>query len=212
MGHDPAMDLLVVAKEPRPGRSKTRLCPPCRPEEAAELAAAALADTLAAAVGSSAERVVLALDGAPGPWLPAGVDVVPQCDGPLADRLAHAWQHVRGPALQIGMDTPQVTAVLLDDAMGRLDEPGCHAALGLACDGGWWALGLQAPAPGVFEGVATSQADTGTRQLARLRSLGLSIEMLATERDVDTWDDALAVASSAPGTAFAAAVRAVQAP
>ena len=40
--------VLVMAKAPVPGRVKTRLCPPLTPDEAAEIAAAALADTLAA--------------------------------------------------------------------------------------------------------------------------------------------------------------------
>ena len=69
--------LLVIAKEPRPGRVKTRLTPPFTPEEAAALAEAALADTLDAVARTPAERRVLVLDGTPGPWLPAGFEVVP---------------------------------------------------------------------------------------------------------------------------------------
>lgn len=61
------VDLLVIAKEPRPGRVKTRLTPPFTPQEAAELAEAALADTLAAVAAAPAARRVLVLDGAPGP-------------------------------------------------------------------------------------------------------------------------------------------------
>jgi len=68
--------VLVLAKEPRPGRVKTRLCPPCSPEEAATVAAAALADTLEAVAASGADRHILALDGRPGPWLPPGFEVV----------------------------------------------------------------------------------------------------------------------------------------
>src|SRR5437879_13200717 len=81
--------IIVVAKEPRPGRVKTRLCPPCSPTEAAALAEAALRDTLAASVRTEpAGRVVLALDGEPGPWLPRGGDVVRQRGNGLAARLA----------------------------------------------------------------------------------------------------------------------------
>ena len=40
-----AVQVVVIAKEPRPGAVKTRLCPPLMPEQAAELAEAALADT-----------------------------------------------------------------------------------------------------------------------------------------------------------------------
>jgi hypothetical protein len=201
------VDLLVVAKQPEPGRVKTRLCPPCSPGEAATLAAAALADTLAAACASGADRVVLALDGRPGPWCPPGVVVVPQGDGGLDRRLTTAWAAVPGPALQVGMDTPQVDAADLDAAMDALVDPGVDAVLGPATDGGWWGIGLHRAHPGTFEGVPTSRPDTGARQHARLAELGLRTRWLATRRDVDTWADAAAVAADAPGTRFAATVR-----
>src|ERR1700753_3823247 len=66
----PMVHVLVMAKEPIPGRGKPRLSPPCTPQEAAALAAAALADVLAAATTCGADRVVLALDGRPGAWCP----------------------------------------------------------------------------------------------------------------------------------------------
>ncbi|MEO5678521.1 MAG: glycosyltransferase, partial [Acidimicrobiales bacterium] len=72
---------LVLAKEPVAGRVKTRLCPPLTPAEAAAVAEAALADTLAAVARCGADRLVVALDGAPGPWLPAGFEVIPQRGG-----------------------------------------------------------------------------------------------------------------------------------
>src|SRR5690606_41709335 len=53
-------------------------------------------------------RRVLVLDGSPGPWLPPGFDVVPQGTGGLDERLADAFARCDGPALLIGMDTPQV--------------------------------------------------------------------------------------------------------
>ena len=204
------MDLLVLAKEPVPGRVKTRLTPPCTPEAAAAIAAAALADTLTTAMASSADRVVVAMEGSPGPWCPAGVTVVPQGDGLLADRLAVAWSATAGPALQIGMDTPQVSAALLDEAMAALMEDACDAVLGPAEDGGWWAIGLRDSRPEVFRGIETSRADTGARQLERLASDGLRTTLLAPQRDVDTWDDALEIASCCTGGAFAAAVDAAR--
>jgi glycosyltransferase A (GT-A) superfamily protein (DUF2064 family) len=82
--------VLVIAKAPVPGRVKTRLCPPCTPDEAAALARAALEDTLEAAAGAGAERRVLVLEGQPGPWLPAGWDIVAQRGNGLAERLAAA--------------------------------------------------------------------------------------------------------------------------
>jgi hypothetical protein len=205
------MDLIVLAKEPVAGRVKTRLCPPCSPAEAADIAAAALADTLAAATGSVADRVVLALDGRPGPWCPPGVTIVGQGSGGLDRRLARAWSAATGPALQVGMDTPQVSATQLDQAMARLARTGVDAVLGPATDGGWWAVGMRRPRPEAFLGVPASRGDTGRRQAARLRSLGLRTIALDRHTDVDTWADALAVAAAAPATRFAGAVRTVAA-
>lgn len=96
-----------MAKAPVRGRVKTRLCPPYTPEEAARLAEAALADTLDAVAGCGVSRRILALDGEPGSWLPAGFEVVRQAAGAFDERLAAAWDAARGPGVQIGMDTPQ---------------------------------------------------------------------------------------------------------
>lgn len=197
--------VLVMAKSPIPGRVKTRLCPPCTPVEAAELAAAALADTLAA-VAALDVRHVLALEGPIGEWLPVGFDVIPQRGDGLAERLANAWSDAGGPGLQIGMDTPQVTPEVLDDALVELYRPGIDAVLGDANDGGWWAIGLHRPDARVFAGVPMSDATTGARQRARLRELGSRIGDLPTLTDVDTMADAVEVAASAPATAFARAL------
>jgi len=200
------VNLLVVAKAPVAGRSKTRLCPPCTPDEAAELAAAALADTLDA-VASTGARPVLALDGDPGPWLPAGFRVLTQRGDGFDERLANAWDDTGGPTVQIGMDTPQVTPTLLESAMGALDTPGTDAVLGRAFDGGWWALGLPRPDRRALLGVPMSTAATGVVQLRRLHTLGLTVAALPELRDVDRFDDALAVAAVAPASHFARAVR-----
>lgn len=191
--------LLVMAKEPRPGRVKTRLTPPFTPEEAAGLAEAALADTLLAVAATSASRRVLVLDGAPGPWLPPGFDVVPQCGGGLDERLARAFAHCDGPALLIGMDTPQVTPHLLD-----VDFTECDAYFGPAEDGGFWALGLSRPDPDLLRGVPMSTSRTGAVQRQRLVAAGLRVRDLPALRDVDLAADAHAVAALAPHSRFAA--------
>jgi glycosyltransferase A (GT-A) superfamily protein (DUF2064 family) len=209
-GHRPGpVHLVVIAKEPVPGRVKTRLCPPCSSVEAARVAEAALADTLDAALASGADRVVLALDGRPGPWCPRGVVVIGQGHGTLDRRLAHAWSQGAGrrPALQIGMDTPQVSAADLNRAMAALDDNQVDAVLGPATDGGWWALGMRRPRPEAVLGVPTGLPDTGARQAARLAALGLRTRPLEPQTDIDTWADAVAVALRAPETRTAAAVR-----
>lgn len=216
--------LLVLAKAPVPGLVKTRLCPPLQPAQAADLAAAALLDSLAAARAVPGAVPVAVLTGDPqraarGPAVRAalaGVQVLPQRGDGLGARIAAAHADAAAllpgrATLQIGMDTPQVTAGLLADAAARL--PGVDAVLGLADDGGWWALGLRDPGAGaLIAGVPTSRPDTGARTLDALRAAGLRVHLLPPLSDVDTVGDALAVAALAPGTRFAAAVRALPVP
>ncbi len=201
-----AEHVLVMAKAPVAGRVKTRLCPPCSPAEAAAVAEAALVDTLEAVAGCGAARKVVALDGAPGPWLPPGFEVVAQRGNGLAERLAAAWSDTGGPGVQIGMDTPQLQVTDLDRLLGLLG-PG-HAALGPARDGGWWAIALPPCDPvSVFADVPMSSSRTGAAQLRRLRRMGLEVTTVEERTDIDTVDDLLAVSAAAPGTRTAAVVR-----
>lgn len=157
---DPPTTLVVIAKAPRPGFSKTRLTPPCTPEQAAALAEAALRDTLEAVGACPADRRVVVLDGEPGPWCPDGVDVVPQRGGGLDERLAAAFTDVAatapdgrtGPMLLIGMDTPQVNAALLADALDRLRAPGWTPSSGRPPTAGGGRSASTAPHPSSSSG------------------------------------------------------------
>jgi rSAM/selenodomain-associated transferase 1 len=197
--------LVVIAKAPRPGRSKTRLCPPCTPAQAAALAAAALADTLAAVAATPARRRLLALDGELAE-VPAGFDVVPQRGDGLGERLGNALAAAGGPALVVGMDTPQLTPSTIAAATGRLSRGDVAAVLGPALDGGYWTIGLREPDPAAFEGVPMSSNRTYAAQRRRLAELGVRIATLPWMRDVDTIEDAHAVARACPDSAFAAAL------
>jgi len=201
--------LMVIAKEPRPGRVKTRLSPPYTPEQAAALAAAALADTLDVAAGTPARRRILVLDGTPGDWLPPGFEVLPQAAGGLDERLAAAFGQCSGPTLLVGMDTPQITPGLLAPALAPERAWAADAWFGPAEDGGFWALGLATPDPELLRGVPMSTPHTGAEQRARLTSAGLTVRDLPTLRDVDTAADAAVVAAQAPASRFAATVAAL---
>ena len=195
--------MIVIAKEPVPGRVKTRLCPPCTPAQSAKLAEAALADTLVAVEHTPAARRVLALEGEPGEWLPPGFDVVRQSRGGLGARLAAAFRATGGPALLIGMDTPQVTPELLASAARELLGHNTDAVLGPALDGGYWAIGLKRAHPEAFDGVPMSSTRTYEAQCRQLHALGLRRTELATVRDVDTFADAQHVAAECqPGSRF----------
>jgi rSAM/selenodomain-associated transferase 1 len=195
--------LAVIAKAPVPGRVKTRLCPPLTPQQAAALAEAALRDTLAAMAGVPAARRAIVLHGAPGPWR-RDERVVPQRGDGLDERLACGFEDLGdGPALIVGMDTPQVTSAQLRGALRALRSH--DAVLGPASDGGYWCIGLRVPDPRALLGVPMSAYHTLAAQRERLAALGLDWTEVAELVDVDTVEDAAAVAALAPGTRFARA-------
>ncbi|OXM51912.1 TIGR04282 family arsenosugar biosynthesis glycosyltransferase [Amycolatopsis alba] len=210
--------LLIVAKAPVPGFAKTRLCPPATPDQAAGIAAASLLDTLDAAVRTPGARVVVALTGDLGKAkhreeIAAALrktEVIPQRGEGFDVRLANAHADAcrpGEPVLQIGMDTPQVTPALLAESANRTGE----CALGLAEDGGWWALGLRDPLHAkALAGVPMSREDTGHQTLRALADVGLRPGILPTLSDVDTMADARRVAALQPVSRFARAVAEVR--
>lgn len=202
------MRLIVIAKSPVPGRSKTRLCPPCTPDEAAHVAEAALQDTLDACRATEVNDRVLVLDGAAGPWA-EGFRVIAQRGHGLDERIANAFVDTgpdRDGILLIGMDTPQVTSQLLNTATVTLCSSGVDGVLGPAADGGWWAMGLRRPIPAHVVGVPMSSRRTLLRQRMRWDQLGVRRIELPELRDIDAFEDALAVADMIPGSRTAAVV------
>ena len=212
--------VLVLAKAPVAGRVKTRLTTATTPAGAADVAAAALLDTLEAAQAVPAARVVVALEGDPAQaqrreelaGALAGTVVVPQRGETLGERITAAHDDVADAfpgavSVQIGMDTPQVDAALLAGALDLVTTE-AGAALGLALDGGWWALALaDARQAKLIAEVPTSRDDTGELTFAALRA-GHPGRVLALPplSDVDTPDDAVAVADLVPTGRFARAV------
>lgn len=204
----PALDsVIVIAKRPVPGQVKTRLTPPLTREQAAHVAAGALQDTLHAVASVPARDHVLAFAGSIAGWRPPGWRTVAQPDGGLDIRLAAAFAEVGdGPSVLVGMDTPQVRP----EQLAAFDPRRYDACLGLAHDGGYWAIGFTEPtlAARTLPGVAMSTARTGAVQLQRLHDAGLHVQLLDTLTDVDTIGTAVEVAGLVPTGAFARALAA----
>lgn len=199
--------VLVVAKAPIPGVAKTRLAEAFGMDGAAELAAAALLDTLIAVRSADVSTRIVALTGDLSCGrrsdeiraLLAEFTVIPQQGSGFAERLHRAHRDAavlaNGPVLQIGMDTPQASPDLLTSAATVLSGTGVDAVFGPATDGGWWALGLTEPErASVLRDIAMSQADTGAATLAALHATGSFVAELPTLTDVDTADDVQVVA------------------
>jgi uncharacterized protein len=200
--------IMVMAKAPVAGRVKTRLCPPCTPQQAADVAAAALADTLDTVTATATGTRVLVVHGdhpAPPGWL-----THPQRGRDLGERLAHAFADAGDrDTLLVGMDTPQLTPDRLAEALRLLADH--DAVLGPAVDGGWWGLGLRDPRHAeVLAAIATSTPRTGAETAAALRGRGLRLALLPKLSDVDTITDAGMVAALCrPESRFARTVATV---
>ncbi|MGI8798322.1 MAG: TIGR04282 family arsenosugar biosynthesis glycosyltransferase [Pseudonocardia sp.] len=219
--------LIVLTKAPVPGLVKTRLCPPATPEQAAELAAAAMLDVLDVVRAVPQVHPMVALAGqltgaARAAEIIAAMATMTRFsqrgDG-LGARIVAAHHDAAAlmpgrSSFQISTDTPQVDAALLAECVTTVLDPAVDAVLGPATDGGWWALGLRDPrAAGPVAEVPMSRADTGERTIAALRNAGLRVVLLPELTDVDTASDivtvAEALAATVPGSRFAAAARAL---
>lgn len=206
-----AVHALVVAKAPEPGRTKTRLAAAVGAQRAADLSAAALLDTVkACSAAFGVERCHVSLAGSLDNAVDAdrirealaGWHVHAQTGDGFADRLIRSHRQVPGPVIQVGTDTPQVTAADLLEVAELLK--GADAVLGMAVDGGWWVLALHDPkAAECLRNVPMSSPETGARTLAALEAAGLKVALAGELRDVDQAEDAELVAQTAPSTEFA---------
>lgn len=211
--------VLLVAKAPVPGLAKTRLAADVGERVAADIAAAALLDTLDAVAAAPVSRRVVALTGELRNACRsdeiasrlADFTVIAQRGDGFAERLACAHEDAAAPGLpvlQIGMDTPQASPHLLAECGRALVA---DAVLGLATDGGWWVLGVRdAAMAGCLRGVPMSQPDTGALTLAALRAAGLRVDLVTELADVDTVADIAEVRRlCVPAGRFAQATRMV---
>ena len=192
---------LIVAKAPVPGLAKTRLAAALGDRVAAGIAAAALLDTLDAVADTPLAAKVVAMTGDLASACQSeairerlsGFTVVEQRGDSFADRLANAHADAAAtagpmPVLQIGMDTPQVTAELLTRCARAL--LGAHAVVGPARDGGWWLLGVaDAATAECLRLVPMSRPDTGAMTYAALLQTGSPVIVLEELADVDTVAD-----------------------
>lgn len=214
---DTHQGILIVAKAPVPGQVKTRLTKLLSTEDAADLAAAALLDTLDTALAVHSAVPVVAITGALDSamrseeigWRLRHVTVITQRGNTFGERLQNAHRDandvVGGAIFQVGMDTPQVTAGQFRAALAALAET--DSVLGPATDGGWWGLGLHgARGAHSLVGVPMSSPDTGAATRSALEDSGLRVTELPELTDVDRPEDVDEVARRcAPGSRFAEA-------
>jgi hypothetical protein len=184
--------LLVIAKRPAPGQTKTRLTPPLSPEQAAQLYECFLSDTLAVArAAPDVTRLInYAPDEAKGYFRALAPDfgLVPQIGADLGERLDNALTHCLSDgftrAVIMDSDSPTLPVAHLTQAFQALEE--ADVVLGPCDDGGYYLIGLKRPAPRLTREVTMSTPHVLRDTLALARRLRLKTALLPTWYDVDT--------------------------
>ena len=188
--------LIVVAKRPSPGSTKTRLVPPLSPKQAARLYRCMLLDTLEAMqqVSGVDHVVAYAPDEARayfGDLAPSGYRLVPQSGETLGERLdtvlrAHL-ENGYAQAVVMNSDGPTLPIDYVQQAFEELSKTGVDAVLGPSEDGGYYLIGLKSPCSRLFD-VTMSTATVLEETLSLARELQLQTACLPIWHDVDTPD------------------------
>jgi rSAM/selenodomain-associated transferase 1 len=184
--------LLIMAKRPTPGRTKTRLVPPLSPEQAAALYECFLRDTLDLARQVPDVQPVVAYTPARAhayfAKLAADFDYIQQKGPDLGARLDNALTYHLGLGYQrvvmINSDGPTTPLAYLVDAFERLTGE-TDVVIGPADDGGYYLIGLKQPAPRLLREVRMSTPHVTTDTLALAVEEGLRVALLPNWYDVD---------------------------
>lgn len=178
--------LSIFARWPEPGRAKTRLIPVLGAEKAALVYARLLAHTVAVATASGIPFELRVTGADPADFrdlFGAEIEVVPQGEGDLGDRLAR----VEPPAIVVGSDCPGLTREVLWAAHDALATG--PAVIGPASDGGYYLLGFAADARFAFTGIEWSTPRVFEETVARFVAQGQCIAVLPELGDIDTPED-----------------------
>ena len=188
--------LVIMAKEPAVGRTKTRLCPPLTPARAAQLYEALLRDTIHLAAGLDGVQLAVALTPPEATaqferWSPPGTTLLPVSGVDIGECLDRVFFSLlaagHSGVMALNSDGPTLPPAHLDQALAQLDQ--ADVVLGPGEDGGYYLVGLRAPHPRLFYEIDWSTERVLPQTLARAESLGLSVALLPPWYDVDTAPD-----------------------
>jgi rSAM/selenodomain-associated transferase 1 len=185
MKHESA--LLVIAKQPAPGQTKTRLTPPLTAEQAAELYGCFLADTLQLVrCVPRTDRLIAYLPADAQSYFAAlapDFDLVLQEGAGLGERLDNALSVClrRGykRAVILNSDGPTLPAAYVERAFELL-ERGVDVTLGPTADGGYYLIGVTRPVTRLLREVRMSTPTVLADTLALADEEGLRVEPLST--------------------------------
>lgn len=199
--------LVVMAKGPAAGQTKTRLMPLLSGEEAALLYRCLLLDTLELIARVPGVQPVVAYTPASArqaleAMAPPGFEFMAQRGDTLSDRLAHVMAecHRRGyqQFAALDSDSPTLPLSCLSQAFALLDDPANDVVIGPCDDGGYYLIGMRKPYPELFLGIVTSTSTVTAETLERAEQAGLAVALLPVWYDVDTPADLARLAAELP--------------
>lgn len=194
--------IVVFAREPIAGLTKTRLIPRLGANGAAALASAFTLDTLAKAHATGRE-IVIAGDA------PHGVaqsiyfrriasmfdaTLIDQGDGTLGARMRRSLApFCASGAVLIGTDVPSLPAPILTHSLSLLRQH--PVILAPSLDGGYYLVGVRGPLPDIFRGIRWGSARVLAETVGRLRRTRTDYALAAGWYDIDRPSDLLVLAA-----------------
>ncbi len=189
----------VMFKAPRPGQSKTRLCPPLRPEQAAELSQCFFRDTtanIALACRKTDRAVGVAI------YTPAGSEnefagavppdffLIPQRGSDFGQRLLNALTDLLSVGFSsvalIDSDSPSLPTDYYEELIDQLaGAPADRLVLGPTEDGGYYLIGVTRIYPALFTDIDWSTERVFRQTLRKASELRLRVVTLGEWYDVD---------------------------
>lgn len=186
----------IVCKTPAPGKSKTRLSPPLRPEECAAISACFIRDLSQTILSLQADGDVVGAavytpfgtEAALRRLLPAGFHLTLQGDGDLGARLLKGTADLIGQgfagAILVNSDSPTLPKAILRAAVDAV-RAGDNVVLSPALDGGYTLIGLSRPQARLFDDMPWSTPEVYDLTVQRAHEIGLAVANVPGWYDVD---------------------------
>ncbi len=189
--------LIVFAREPVPGRVKTRLAAAIGDIAAADAYSLMLENVLNNCRKLTGVETIVFwdCDATSLPLLENRYECRSklQAAGKLGQRMQAAFAEMFGSGCDhcciIGSDSPDLPLAYIQEAFNRLTLPQTDAVFGPTHDGGYYLLGLSRLWPQLFENIGWSTPLTLRQSLDAAEKAGIKVALLPEWYDIDTLDD-----------------------
>lgn len=196
--------LIIFAREPLPGKVKTRLAQDIGDEAAAGLYAAMLGDVLVKAASLDDVRTLLfwslETSGIKCNLAFPELQMFEQQGTTLGERMAEAFETAFKNGIEacciIGSDSPDLPAEYIRQAFEWLEQNRADVVFGPAEDGGYYLLGLRNICQELFRDIPWSTAAVLESSLKQAEKAGLRTALLPTWYDLDELKDLLRLLDS----------------